>query len=394
MGRAGVLQEIRLMRFEEILGRFGLGRLSAMEAAEWLGCSERTFRRMRVRYEAEGPEGLLDRRIGKESPHRIAADEVERIVSLYRDRYSGWTVKHFWERARDQHNLLASYGWTKSALYGAGVLRPATRRSAHRKKRPRRPLPGMLLHQDGSRHAWVPGLDRELDLIATLDDATSELYSAFLVEEENTASSFQALADVITQKGLFCALYSDRASHYFYTPKAGEKVSKSQLTQVGRALRQLGIQHIPAYSPEARGRGERVFGTLQDRLPKELADAGIATIDAANAYLAEIYIPAHNKRFAVEPAAPGTAFVPWSGGDLDQILCHQEERVVGNDNTVRFDGLVLQIPPSPIRRHFVKATVQVRRYRDGRLALYHGPRRIAAYDAAGALIEPCHARAA
>jgi transposase len=394
MGRAKVFQEIRLMRFEEILGRFGLGRLSAFEAAEWLGCSERTFRRMRERYEAEGPAGLLDRRIGKTSAHRVPADEVERIVSLYRDRYAGWTVKHFWERAREQHGLLLSYGWTKTVLYGAGVVRPAPRRSAHRKKRPRRPLPGMLLHQDGSRHAWIPGLDRELDLIATLDDATSELYSAFLVAEENTASSFQALADVISRKGLFCALYTDRASHYFFTPKAGEKVSKSQPTQIGRALRQLGIQHIAAYSPEARGRGERVFGTLQDRLPKELADAGITTIAAANAYLAAIYIPAHNKRFAVAAAEPGAAFVPWSGGDLDQILCQQEERRVGNDNTVRFEGRILQIPPSPIRHHFVRATVQVRRYWDGRLALYHGPRRIAAYDAAGALIDASQARAA
>lgn len=382
------------MKFEEVHERFGRGRLSACEAAEWLGCSERTFRRMRMRYDSEGPRGLLDRRIGKTSPHRIPADEVERIVALYRDRYAGWTVKHFWERAREQHGLLLSYGWTKMALYGAGALRPAPKRSAHRKKRPRRPLPGMLLHQDGSRHAWIPGLDREFDLIATLDDATSELYSAFLVEEENTASSFRALHDVIIGKGLFCALYTDRASHYFFTPKAGEKVSKSQLTQVGRALRQLGIQHIPAYSPQARGRGERLFGTLQGRLPKELADAGITTIDAANAYLAEVYVPAHNKRFAVAAAEPGLAFVPWSGGDLAQILCQQEDRCVGNDNTVRFDGLILQIPPSPIRHHFVRAKVQVRRYHDGRLALYHGPRRIAAYDDAGALIEDPHARAA
>lgn len=382
------------MKFEEIRDRYARGRLSALEAAEWLGCSERTFRRMRVRYDAEGPLGLVDRRVGKISPHRIAADEVERIVALYCARYAGWTIKHFWERARDKHNLLASYGWTKSALYGAGVLRPAPKRSAHRKKRPRRPLPGMLLHQDGSRHQWIPGFDRQLDLIATLDDATSELYSAFLVEEEGTASTFRALGDVITRKGLFCALYTDRGGHYFVTAKGGGKVARDQPTQVGRALRQLGIQHIAAYSPEARGRCERLFGTLQGRVPKELADAGIATIEAANRYLATTYLPAHNRHFAVDAAEPGTAFVPWTRGDLDQILCHQEDRVVGNDNTVRFAGLILQIPPSPIRHHFVRATVQVRRYRDGRLALFHGPRCIGCYRQDGALDQHAYAAAA
>jgi transposase len=388
MDRAEVLQEVRRMRFEEIYDRHCGKRLSAAEAAAWLGVSERTFRRWRVRYEADGAAGLLDRRLGKVSPHRVAADEVERIARLYEQRYTGWTVKHFHERACAQHGLSRSYGWTKSVLQARGLVRKAPKRSAHRKKRQRRPVPGMLLHQDGSRHAWVPGLGHELDLIATLDDATNEIYSLFLVAEENTASTFQALGEVITAHGLFSVLYTDRGSHYFHTPTAGGKVAKDTPTQVGRALRQLGIQHMPAYSPEARGRSERMFATLQDRLPKELADAGITDVAAANRYIAEVYLAAHNRRFAVAAEEPESAFVPWCGASIGEVLCHQEERVVARDNTVTFGRLRLQIPPSPLRPHYVKARVTVHHYPDGRLALFHGPRCIARYQADGRPDEP------
>lgn len=368
-----------MLRFEEIHDRFTKGRLSAAEAAEWLGVSERTFRRQRARYDDEGLSGLLDRRLGKVSPHRVPADEVERVVELYRTRYAGWTVKHFHEHLVERHGMGRSYGWTKSVLHASGLVRPAVKRSAHRRKRPRRPVPGMMLHQDGSRHLWVPALGRQIDLIVTLDDATSEIYSAFLVEEEGTASTFQGLLEVFQAHGLPCALYTDRGSHYFQTPDAGGKVNKATPTQLGRALAQLGVEHIAAYSPEARGRSERMFGTLQDRLVREMADAGITTLAAANRFLREVYLADHNARFTVEPAELGTAFVPVSGTNLADILCHQEERVVGNDNTVRFERLVLQILPSPLRAHFVKATVRVHRYPDDRLALFHGPRCIGRY---------------
>lgn len=383
MIRAELLRELRVMRFLEVYERCRARRLSYAEAAETLGVSERTFRRMRGRFDAEGSAGLVDRRIGKPSPHRIGGDEAARIVTLYRERYMEWTVKHFHERAQKQHGLLASYGWTKSVLQASGLVRPAVKRSAHRKKRPRRPLPGMMLHQDGSRHLWLPALERQIDLIVTMDDATSEIYSGFFLDEEGTASSFRGLTEVITRHGLFCALYTDRGSHYFHTPKAGEAVSKDTLTQVGRALKQLGIGHIAAYSPEARGRSERMFGTLQDRLVKELADAGIATIEAANRFLAEVYLPEHNRRFAVAAAEIGSAFVPWTRSDLGEILCHQEHRIVGNDNTVVFGKLRLQIEPSPLRPHFVKARVQVRRYADDTLAIYYGPRCIGRYHPDG-----------
>lgn len=384
MAGAELEREIRKMRFLEVYERCVMRRLSYSEAAETLGVSERTFRRMRGRFEAEGEEGLIDRRIGKPSPHRISVTEADRIAALYRERYMGWTVKHFHERCQERHGSLASYGWTKSVLQAAGLVRPAAKRSAHRKKRPRRPLPGMLLHQDGSRHLWLPALERQIDLIVTMDDATSEIYSMFLVEEEGTASSFRGLSEVIERHGLFCSLYTDRGSHYFHTPKAGAKVAKEQLTQVGRALAQLGIRHIPAYSPEARGRSERMFGTLQDRLPKELADAGIHTIDAANRFIAETYLAEHNRRFAVGASEPGSAFVPWTAGPLCEILCHQEDRVVANDNTVVFGRLRLQIEPSPLRHHFAKATVQVRRYLDGTIALFYGPRCIGRFAPDGA----------
>jgi transposase len=387
MRRTEVLQGLRGMKFEDVYGRWQERRLSQAEAAEILGMSERSFRRWRDRYEGEGATGLLDRRLGRASSRRVPADQVHAVLALYCDRYDGFTARHFHDKLCRHHGFTLSYSWTKLRLQAAGLVPKAPRRSAHRKKRPRRPLRGMLLHQDGSTHRWLPGLEQELDLIVTMDDATSELYSAFLVDEEGTMSSLQALAEVIGAQGLPCALYTDRASHYFVTPNVGERVAKDQLTQVGRALAQLGIEHIPAYSPEARGRSERAFGTLQDRLPKELALAGITTVAAANRFLRESYLPEHNARFAVAPDHPETAFVADRAGVHRDILCVHEERVVGNDNTVRYRGLFLQIPPSPIRPHFVRARVRVHHYPTGTLAVFHGPRCLARYRADGSPLD-------
>lgn len=387
MGRTEVLQGLRAMKFEDIYGRWQQRRLSQAEAAEILGMSERTFRRWRDRYEGEGAAGLLDRRLGKASARRVPVDRVAAVLTLYRERYGGFTARHFHDKLCQHHGFALSYTWTKLRLQQAGLIGKAERRSAHRKKRPRRPLRGMMLHQDGSTHRWLPALEQELDLIVTMDDATSEIYSAFLVDQEGTMSSFRALAEVIGAQGLPCALYTDRASHYFFTPKAGEKVARDQPTQVGRALAQLGIEHIAAYAPEARGRSERTFGTLQDRLPKELALAGIATVDAANRFIRTTYLPEHNARFGVPPEHPETAFVADASGVHRDLLCVQEERVVGNDNTVRYRGLSLQIPPSPIRPHFVKVRVRVHDYPDGTLAIYHGPRCLARYRADGRALD-------
>ena len=259
MRRTEVLEGLRRMKFEDVYGRWQGRQLSQAEAAEILGMSERTFRRWRDRYEGEGAPGLLDRRLGQASARRVPADQVAAMLTLYREHYGGFTARHFHDKLVRRHGFTLGYTWTKLRLQEAGLVARAPRRSAHRKKRPRRPLTGMLLHQDGSRHRWLPSLDRMFDLIVTLDDATSAIYSAFLVDEEGTTSTFRGLAEVIEVHGLPCALYTDRGSHYFVTPKAGERVARDQPTQVGRALAQLGIEHIAAYSPEARGRSERIM---------------------------------------------------------------------------------------------------------------------------------------
>jgi hypothetical protein len=276
---------------------------------------------------------------------------------------------------------------TRVHLQRAGLVIPAPKRSAHRKKRPRRPTVGMMLHQDASTHCWLPGVDRQDDLVVTLDDATSAIYSAFLVDEEGTASSFHGLREVVERHGLFCALYTDRGSHYFHTPKAGEKVSTTRLTQVGRALKQLGIEHIAAYSPQARGRSERAFRTLQDRLPKEFALAGIRTVEAANRWLAETYIPEYNAAFAVAAEQEGSGFLHDRTAAWPDILCVHEERTVGNDNTVKWRTLSLQLPPSRLRPHFVKAVVRVHEYPDGTIAVFLGPHRLADYQPDGTIVE-------
>ena len=383
---ARVLQEVRQMRFEELYERRQQRILTMAEAGEMLGVTERTFRRWSGRYDAEGADGLQDRRIGRASARAVPVDEALRMLTLYETRYTGWTVKHFHERWQTEHGGTRSYSWTKKTLQAAGQVVRAPRRGAHRKKRPRKPLPGMMLQQDGSTHEWIPGC--QWDLIVTLDDATSTIYSAFFVEEEGTRSSLRGLQEVIETQGLFSSLYTDRGSHYWHTDEAGGKVDKIRLTQVHRALQQLGITLIPAYSPEARGRSERAFRTLQDRLPKELALAGIIEMAAANRYLATQFLPAHNQRFAVSASEVGTAFIPWVGPHLTEMLCVQEERVVAKDNTVHYHRQRLQIPQDPHRFHYVKVTVRVHEYPDGTLAVFHGPRCLARYDAEGRLIEP------
>jgi transposase len=386
MNRTTWLQDRRMQKFRDVLSRWERGKLSMMEAGELLGVSERQFRRYRDRYEEDGLEGLIDRRLGKPSPNRVPAGDLRLMLELYRHGYRGWNVKHFHEHLVRDHNFRWGYTWVKVQLHAAGLVERARRRGAHRRKRERKPCEGMMLHQDGSRAEWLDG-QPGLDLIVTMDDATSTIYSAFLVEEEGTASTFRALLEVFGARGLPSSFYTDRGSHYFFTPKAGEAVDKDRLTQVGRALDRLGIEHIPAYSPEARGRSERMFGTLQDRLPKELKLAGIGDMESANRFIREVYLPAHNARFARPPAIEESAFVTVrDSAGLTDILCVEEERVVARDNTVAYAGLTLQLLESRARPHYVKARVKVRQYPDGTLAVFHGPRLLARYDAAGQAI--------
>ena len=381
MKRTEWLQETRKMRFEEAYAGWSDGRLTQEEAARLLGVCDRTFRRYLDRFHEEGLDGLIDKRLSQVSQRRAPVDEVMEAVGLYRSRYQGWNVKHFYTWYCRDHAGQRSYTWLKNALQAHGVVARAPKRGAHRKRRERTPLPGMMIHQDGSTHEWVSG--QKWDLIVTMDDATNEHYSMFFVEEEGTVSSFLGVGDVIETHGLFASFYSDRGSHYWHTPEAGGKVDKHNLTQFGLAMQRLGIEMIAAYSPQARGRSERMFRTHQARLPKELAAAGITSMAAANRYLASRYRPSFNAEFMQPAAEPGSAFVPWIGDGLNDVLCEQFERTVGNDNCVRFDNLLLQIPPDRHRCHYVKAKVRVRRYPDGHLAIFHGPRKLAAYDAMG-----------
>ena len=386
MRRTEHLQGVRMMSFLNVLSRYEAAQLSQADAAEILGVGERTFRRWRDQYEEDGEAGLLDRRLGKASGKQVPDHRRSEVEMLYRTRYSGFTAKHFHEKLVSHHNFTWGYTWTKKFLHSTGLLQKAKRRGAHRRKRPRRPLPGMMLHQDGSRHQWL-GVGPALDLIVTMDDASSEILSAFLIEEEGTASTFRGLREVFDKHGLPLSFYTDRGSHYFYTPEAGGEIDRTNLTQVGRALDHLGVEHIAAYSPQARGRSERMFQTLQDRLPKELALTGLDTMEAANIFIRDVYLPAHNARFAIPAEQKGTAFTPVLGVDLGEILCVQEERTVGNDNCVIFKRLKLQIPESPLRAHFVKANVKVRQYHDGTHAIFHGRKCLGRYDDKGAYAE-------
>lgn len=383
MNRTERGQDRRMKKFRDVLSRWERRDLSQLEAAELLGMSERNFRRHCERFEAEGDAGLRDKRLGKTSVKAVPVAEIARMLGLYRSIYKGWNVKHFHEHGVRDHKFAWGYTWTKTQLHTAGLVTRATKRGAHRRKRDRKPWEGMMLHQDGSTHVWLEG-QPQMDLIVTMDDATSTIYSAFLCEEEGTMSTFDGLHEVFTDHGLPSSLYTDRGSHYFYTPKAGEEVDKSRLTQVGRALKHLGVEHIPAYSPEARGRSERMFGTLQDRLVKELAKEKIDDVAAANVWLRDDYLPRHNKRFAKAAAQPDKAFVgDATAATLRDALCVIEQRQVGRDNTITFGRLQLQLPPGPGRAHYVKAKVLVRNYPDGTLAVFHGPRRIARYHGDG-----------
>lgn len=371
------------MRFEETYEGWNAGRLTQFEAARILGMCERSFRRYLLRYETEGLEGLIDRRLEQASHRRAPVDEVMALTEQYRTRHSGWNIKHFhgwYQRAGGSR----SYTWVKKRLQEAALVPKAKKRGAHRKRRERSALPGMMIHQDGSTHEWVVG--QKWDLIVTMDDATNEHYSMFFVDEEGTASSFRGVHDVIASRGLFSSFYSDRGSHYWHTPEAGGKVDKNNPTQFGHAMKRLGIEMIAAYSPEARGRSERAFGTHQGRLPQELVLAGITDMETANRYLQEVYRPAFNTEFSQSAPEEGSAFVPWVGGNLDDTLCEQYERTVSADNCVRFETLILQIPADRHRCHYIKVKVRVHRYVSGHLALFHGPRKLADYDEKGKVI--------
>jgi len=373
----------RAMKVQDVMLQAMAKKITWWQAAEILGISDRHMRRWRGRYVEEGYNGLLDRRRGKPSRRRVPVATVEKVFALYREKYFDLNVQHFHEKLQAEHGIELSYTWVKQALQGAGLVARGRKRGAHRKRRERRPLPGMLLHIDGSRHQWFQD-ERWYDLIVILDDATSEIYYAQLVEEESTATVMAGLKEVIERKGVFCALYSDRGSHFWLTPKVGGKVDYHRRTQVGRALHELGVQMIPAYSPEARGRSERNFSTWQGRLPQELRLRQLGTLEAANRFLLEEYIAEFNRRFQVAPKQRGNAFVPCRSRDLERIFSLQFERSVNRDNTVSFQNLSLQIERVRWRATLAGCQVVVHQHLNGTLSLTHGPHCLGRYDAGGA----------
>src|SRR5580765_1576469 len=377
----------RAMKVQEVILQAMAKKITWYQAAEIIGISDRHMRRWRERYEEGGFRALFDRRRGKPSPKRVPVAVVERVLELYREKYFDLNLQHFHEKLGSEQQIELSYSWVKGVLQGAGLVARGRKRGVHRKRRPRRPLPGMLLHIDGSRHRWFQD-QRWHDLLVILDDATSEIYYAQLVEEESTLTVMAALREVIERKGLFCALYSDRGSHFWLTPKAGAAVDPHRLTQVGRALRELGIQMIPAYSPQARGRSERNFGTWQGRLPQELRLARCTTLEQANRFLREHYIAQFNRRFQVTPADRGSAFVPCRRRDLQPVFSLQFERTVNRDNTVSWQNLSLQIEPVKWRGTLAGCTVTAHQHLDGTLSLSYGPHCLGRYDAAGAPLPP------
>ena len=368
----------RMMKLQDVILKAIAKKLSWIEAAEIAGMSVRNMQRLRERYKEHGYNGLFDQRRGKRSYHRVAVETAEKVLALYRDKYPDFNVRHFHEKLQEEEGIQLSYSWVKQALQGAGLVVKRRKRGPHRRRRPRRPMPGMLLHIDGSKHRWFQD-DRFYDLIVILDDATSEIYYAQLVEEESTRTVMQGVREVIERKGLFCSLYSDRGSHFFYTPKAGEAVDKSRQTQFGRALKELGIQMIAAYSPQARGRSERSFSTWQGRLPQELRLASITTLEAANQFLRDSYIAEFNRKFRIKPEEKGTAFRRCGRSDLDWIFSVQTERVVAKDNTVAIKDRCWQIDKCRWRHTLAGQTVTIYHHLDDTISIRFGPHTVARY---------------
>ncbi len=379
------------MKVQEVILRALSGRQSWLQVADVVGVSPRTVRRLRWRYQTYGYTGLLDRRRRRPSPRAVPLAEVERVLKLYRERYGprdgqrGFNVRHFYQIAGRDHGVTLSYTFVKRALQTAGLVRKRRARGRHRRRREPRPCFGELLHLDGSVHPWLALLPKmRQTLIVVVDDATKHvLYAELVAGGESLPAIMTALRGVLETHGIPGALYTDRAGWAVYTPTSGTAPDRTKLTQVGRALARLGIEHIVSFSPQARGRSERANGTLQDRLVNELRVAGIRTLGGANRYLRERFLPDYNARFGRAPADPTSAFVPVGAHDLDQILCHEEDRVVGRDNTVVLDRIVLQIDKQRGRRTCAGLRVLVRRHLDGRHSVWWGPRCLGRFTPTG-----------
>lgn len=377
-----VAREARTMTVIDVLRKADEGIIKWVQAAEILNLSGRHLLRIRERYLDKGPEGLKDGRAGRAMPWRVPPQTLEEVCRLKKELYEEYSVKHFHEQLARKHNIDVSYTWTKDALQAHGLVPKEAGRGKYLRKRERRPMRGMLLHIDGSTHEWVRGQPMR-DLIVMLDDADGRILYARFFEQEGTASTMAALEYVLVRYGRFCELYTDRGSHFCRTSTAGEGPDAEQNGQVSRALRILGINHIRARTPQARGRSERAFRTIQDRLPKELRTNAIDNYNEANKYLEETFVPQFNKVFTVKPAQPESAFTPLAGIDLSLLLTTQYTRIVKADNTVSYEGIILQLPQTKSRPSLARCEVTVHVFTDGSLAVSYQSRKVARYDKAG-----------
>lgn len=375
------------MTRKEVMVRAMAGRLKWYEAAEICGVTDRQMRRMKKRWEKHGYEGLVDGRSGRPRRKRISVETIEKLCRLRQEKYMEFSVQHFWEKATEDHALEISYTWAKLVLQAAGLAEKSPGRGKYRRRRERRAMRGMMLHLDASTHRWIA--DQPMwDLVVMLDDADGRILYAHFVPEEGTLSTMEAIRTVVEKHGRFCELYTDRGSHFCHTAKAGEAAStEHEGGQVSRALKALGIRQILAYSPQARGRSERAFGTIQGRLPQELKAAGITDYEAANVYLEHRFVPDFNRRFTVATAESGSAFVPLGGIHLDLLLSVQHQRVVQNDSTVALDGLRLQLPRTRTRAHYVRCPVLVHKFPNADLGVSYQGELLARYDWRGRLTD-------
>lgn len=368
------------MKVSEVIEKAMKKEIRWLDAARILGISDRQMRRWKESYEVQGVDGLRDHRHGKVPKNRIPESTVAEVVRLYRAEYEGFNAQHFWEQL-GEHGIVVSYGWTKQVLHDAGLVRRGAKRKTYRRRREREPMPGLMVHLDGSKHRWFESDDGgQQDLLVLVDDATGEVLCPRFVPEESTRTVMAVVRELVEERGTFARLYTDRASHFVHTPKAGEPPDRTKKTQVERILDELGIELVCAFSPQARGRSERMWRTLQGRLPNELRRLGITTYEAANRYVRGVFLQRFNRKFAVEPTIDGTAFVPVSGADLDRIFSLRFERTVGNDHTIRFQNRVLQLDKPKGLCPLQKRRVELRLTLDQRLAVYLGTRLVQSFQ--------------
>lgn len=370
----------------DIVVRATAGKLTWTQAAEVLGITPRHMRRLREEFREHGIDAFCDKRGGRPRKKRIKEDTVALICRLKSDVYEDFSVQHFYEKLTEEHGVQISYSWTLQILQTAGIVEKSRGRGRYFRKRERRPMRGMMLHIDGSTHEWIPSLPM-WDLVAVLDDADGRLLYAQFFKEEGTLSTFTALHHVLKKYGRFCELYHDRGSHFGLTSKAGQRPDEEQNGQVSRALKALGIKQIYANTPQARGRSERAFGTIQGRLPQELRLEGIKNYQDANVYLEKEFIPSFNRRFTVKPQLREAAYVPLAGLDLSLLLSIQHERTVKNDNTVQFFGTTLQLPSTRARYHYARCPVLVHELTKGTLAVTYQGNLVAEYTKDGELMK-------